>query len=75
MYPFPLRTHDQCRVCLVHLACEMNGFAKTAYYIHQVQWIKDRPLVRIAPHWNWSGREGQEVRVMVMSNAERVALS
>jgi len=53
----------------------MNGFAKTAYYIHQVQWIKDRPLVRIAPHWNWSGREGQEVRVMVMSNAERVALS
>ena len=54
---------------------DMNGFAKTAYYIHQVQWIKDRPLVHIAPHWNWSGREGQEVRVMVMSNAERLALS
>ncbi|MFP5391954.1 MAG: DUF4982 domain-containing protein, partial [Gammaproteobacteria bacterium] len=54
---------------------DMNGFAKTAYYIHQVQWIRDRPLVHIAPHWNWSGREGSDVRVMVMSNAERVALA
>jgi len=29
---------------------DLNGFAKTAYYIHQVQWIKDKPLVHIAPH-------------------------
>ena len=54
---------------------DLNGFAKTAYYIHQVQWIKDRPLVHIAPHWNWSGQEGQNVRVMVMSNAEKITLS
>jgi len=53
---------------------DLNGFAKNAYYIHQVQWIKDRPLVHIAPHWNWAGREGSDIRVMVMSNAEKVAL-
>lgn len=53
---------------------DLNGFAKNAYYIHQVQWIKDQPLVHIAPHWNWAGREGQAIRVMVMSNAEKVAL-
>lgn len=53
---------------------DLNGFAKDAYYIHQVQWIKDRPLVYVAPHWNWSGKEGQEIRVMVMANVERVKL-
>jgi beta-galactosidase len=54
---------------------DLNGFAKTAYYLHQVQWIRDRPLVHIAPHWNWPGREGQPVRVMLMANTQRVRLS
>ena len=53
---------------------DLNGFPKTAYYMHQVQWIRDRPLVHIAPHWNWPGREDQPVRVMVMANTERVRL-
>ena len=53
---------------------DMNGFPKTAYFLHQVQWIKDRPLIYIAPHWNWSGKEGQDIRVMVMANTERVKL-
>jgi len=53
---------------------DLNGFAKEAYYIHQVQWIKDRPLIYVAPHWNWAGKEGQNIRVMVMSNTERVKL-
>ncbi|RZA09191.1 MAG: glycoside hydrolase family 2 protein, partial [Moraxellaceae bacterium] len=53
---------------------DLNGFPKDAYYMHQVQWIKDRPLVYLAPHWNWSGKEGKEIRVMVMANVERVKL-
>jgi len=53
---------------------DLNGFPKVAYYMHQVQWIKDRPLVYIAPHWNWAGKEGREILVRVMSNAERVKL-
>ena len=53
---------------------DLNGFAKDAYYIHQVQWIKNRPLIYLAPHWNWPGKEGQPIRVMVMSNTERVQL-
>jgi beta-galactosidase len=39
-----------------------------------VQWIKDRPLIYIAPHWNWQGKEGQEIVVRVMANTERVKL-
>jgi beta-galactosidase len=53
---------------------DLNGFPKTAYYMHQVQWVRDRPLVHIAPHWNWPGKEGQDVRVTVMANVERVRL-
>lgn len=53
---------------------DLAGFAKTAYYIHQVQWIKDKPLIYIAPHWNWAGSEGKDIRVMVMANVERIAL-
>ena len=53
---------------------DLNGFPKTAYFIHQAQWIHDRPVLNIAPHWNWPGREGQPIRVMVMGNMERVRL-
>ncbi len=53
---------------------DLNGFAKTAYYLHQVQWIKDRPLIHLAPHWNWTGKEGKEIRVMLMANVESAKL-
>lgn len=55
-------------------AMDLCGFPKTAYYIHQAQWITDKPVLAIAPHWNWAGREGQPIRVMVMANVEEVAL-
>jgi beta-galactosidase len=50
------------------------GFPKTAYYIHQSNWIKDRPVLAIAPHWNWAGSEGKDIRVIVMTNGESVEL-
>ncbi|WP_116091958.1 beta-galactosidase GalA [Sphingomonas crusticola] len=53
---------------------DLCGFPKAAFYIHQAQWVEDRPILHLIPHWNWSGREGQPIRVMAMSNAESVAL-
>ncbi len=50
------------------------GFAKTAFHIHQAEWIKDRPVLALAPHWNWAGREGEPLRVVAMTNADEVAL-
>lgn len=50
------------------------GFPKTAYYIHQAQWVHDRPILHFVPHWNWIGQEGEAIRVMVMSNADTVEL-
>ena len=50
------------------------GFPKTAYYIRQAQWVHDRPVLWLVPHWNWPGKEGQPIKVMAMSNAETVEL-
>jgi beta-galactosidase len=53
---------------------DLCGFEKAAFYIHQAQWVKDRPVLHLIPHWNWPGREGQPIRVVAMSNTDTVAL-
>ena len=50
------------------------GFPKAAYYMHQAAWIENRPVLEILPHWNWPGREDQLIKVMVLSNVEKVEL-
>jgi beta-galactosidase len=51
------------------------GFPKTAFYIHQAQWVKDKPILQLVPHWNWPADSiGKNIRVMVLSNAEKVKL-
>ena len=53
---------------------DLCGFEKAAFYINQAQWVKDRPVLHLIPHWNWPGREGQPIRVVAMANTETVAL-
>jgi beta-galactosidase len=50
------------------------GFPKSAFYIRQALWIKDKPILQVIPHWNWPGRENQPIKVMAISNAEEVEL-
>jgi beta-galactosidase len=56
-------------------AMDSCGFPKAAYYIHQAQWIENRPILHLIPHWNWVGSEGKPIKVMAITNAERVALT
>ncbi len=49
------------------------GFPKDNYYYYQ-SWWKTEPVVHVMPHWNWPGREGQEIKVIVFSNCEKVEL-
>ncbi|MES2352015.1 MAG: beta-galactosidase GalA [Pseudomonadota bacterium] len=53
---------------------DLCAFPKTAFYIRQALWRKDRTVVKLAPHWTWPGREGQPVKVLVATNAPRVRL-
>jgi len=52
---------------------DLCGFPKDAYYFYQSQWTT-KPMVHVAPHWNWKGREGKIIPVMVYTNCESVEL-
>ncbi len=57
---------------------DLCGFDKAAAHIHRAQWIKDKPVLGLVPHWNWpkseNGQEGKPVRVMACTNADEVEL-
>jgi beta-galactosidase len=52
---------------------DLAGFPKDRYYLYQSQWTT-APMVHVLPHWNWAGREGQNIPVMVYTNADEVEL-
>lgn len=49
------------------------GFAKDNFWYYAAWWGAE-PVLHLFPHWNWAGREGQEIEVWVHSNLERVEL-
>ena len=52
---------------------DVCGFAKDNFYYYQAWWGAE-PVLHLFPHWNWAGKEGQEIEVWVHSNLERVEL-
>jgi beta-galactosidase len=52
---------------------DMCGFPKDNYYYYKAWWGRD-PVVHVFPHWNWTGREGDEIPVWVYSNLDEVEL-
>ena len=49
------------------------GFPKDLFWYYQAWWT-DRPVLHLMPHWNWAGREGQEIDVRAFSNCAEVEL-
>ncbi len=49
------------------------GFPKDNYFYYKAWWGKE-PMLHLLPHWNWEGREGEEIPVWVHSNLESVEL-
>jgi beta-galactosidase len=52
---------------------DMCGFPKDYFFYYKAWWGKD-PSLHLFPHWNWHGREGDEIPVWVYSNLEEVEL-
>jgi beta-galactosidase len=52
---------------------DLCGFPKDSYYYYKAWWM-DEPVLHLFPHWNWAGREGQEISVWVHSNCDEVEL-
>ena len=51
----------------------MCGFPKDTFYYYKAWWGKE-PMIHLFPHWNFEGREGEEIPVWVYSNLEEVEL-
>jgi beta-galactosidase len=49
------------------------GFPKDLFWYYQAWWT-GRPVLHLMPHWNWAGREGQEIDVRALSNCDEVEL-
>ena len=49
------------------------GFPKDYFFYYRAWWRKE-PVLHLFPHWNWHGREGDEIPVWVYSNMDEVEL-
>jgi beta-galactosidase len=52
---------------------DMCGFPKDYFYYYKAWWTKE-PVLHLFPHWDWHGREGDEIPVWVHSNLDEVEL-
>lgn len=52
---------------------DLCGFPKDSYYYYKAWWA-DAPSLHVFPHWNWPGKEGQEIPVWVYTNLDEVEL-
>jgi len=49
------------------------GFPKDNFWYYQSWWTTN-VVLHLLPHWNWPGKEGQEIRVEAVSNCKAVEL-
>lgn len=49
------------------------GFPKDSFYYLKTWWNPE-PELHLFPHWNWKGKEGEEIPVWVYANCEQVEL-
>ena len=52
---------------------DMCGFPKDTFFYYKAWWGKE-PVLHLFPHWNFEGREGEEIPVWVYSNLDEVEL-
>jgi beta-galactosidase len=49
------------------------GFAKDTAWYYKAWWGSE-PVLHLLPHWNWEGKEGQEIAVWAYCNQDSVEL-
>jgi len=54
-------------------AMDTCGFPKDNYFYYQAWW-GSQAVLHLFPHWNWAGKEGQEIDVWCHTNLESVEL-
>ena len=52
---------------------DMCGFPKDLFYYYKAWWTS-QPVLHLFPHWNWAGKERQQVEVWCFTNCDTVEL-
>lgn len=52
---------------------DLCGFPKDSYFYYQSCW-SGQPVLHLLPHWNWPGKEGEDIDVWCYSNCKQVEL-
>jgi beta-galactosidase len=52
---------------------DMCGFPKDSFYYYKAWWGKE-PVLHLFPHWNFEGKEGDEIPVWAHTNLDQVEL-
>jgi beta-galactosidase len=52
---------------------DMCGFPKDTFYYYKAWW-RNEPSLHLFPHWNFEGKEGDEIPVWVYTNVDEVEL-
>ena len=55
-------------------ACDLCAFPKDRFWLYRSYWNKAAETVHLLPHWNWRGREGQNVPVYVYTSGDEAEL-
>lgn len=61
------------RLCSVSGALDLFLQKKDAFYQNKSHWTEE-PMVHLIPHWNFEGREGDEILVRAYTNCPKVEL-
>jgi beta-galactosidase len=49
---------------------DIVGIPKDRYYLYKSYWKPEEKTIHILPHWNWKGKEGENVPVFVYTNGD-----
>ena len=49
---------------------DLVGIPKDRYYLYKSYWKPDETTIHILPHWNWKGKEGENVPIFVYTNGD-----
>lgn len=61
------------RICSQSGAIDLYLARKDAFYQNMSHWT-DKPMIHLLPHWNFPGREGEELPVFAYTNCEEAEL-
>ena len=53
---------------------DLTGVPKDRYWLYRAYWNKDAETVHILPHWNWKGREGENIPIFVYTSGDAAEL-